>query len=164
MSSGISLAVPNPYGAPGCQGQTAPGATGWGDQGLASRWRGAMILSWVLPVQKQRPAPNTPSLTANPCITRSLAPPVEVEYTLNRPMASPDPSSCSRSPNRRPGRSHKGLGDRPVRVHPPHEPRESRDRGPIGAGGWRQAVSFNQVLAEAHRVSGADRTFSEGFR
>lgn len=45
-----------------------------------------------------------------------MAPPLEVEYTRNRHMAPPDPSSCSRSLNRRFGRPRKGLGDRPAPV------------------------------------------------
>lgn len=34
----------------------------------------------------------------------------------------------------------------------------------MGAPGWRDAVSFNQVLSEARRAVAADSTSYEGFR
>jgi hypothetical protein len=88
---------------------------------------------------------------------RSVALPVEVEYTRNQPMVPLGPFSCSRSPNRLLGRFRKGLGDRSAPLHPLHHARERMDRGSIGAGGWRRAVSLNQVLSDARDAAGADR-------
>lgn len=91
----------------------------------------------------------------------AVAPAAAVEYTRNHRMEPPDPPSCYRSPNWRPGWSRKGLGDRPAPVHPPHHPRDRTGSGSMGAAGWRSAVSFNQVLPESRRDTGADRTFCE---
>lgn len=97
-------------------------------------------------------------------MTAILPPAVEVAYTRNHQMAPPDPSSCSRSQNQRPGRSSKGLGDRPAPLHPPHHPREKIERGPGSGGCWGHAVSFNSVLSKARQPSGAGSTFCGDFR
>lgn len=58
--------------------------------------------------------------------SRTVAPPIEVEYTLHQHMVPPDPSSCSRSANQLVGRSLKKLGGS-------GKPRATSHRRPTGA-------------------------------